>query len=82
MNFKVYNNSLTIPLMRCFVAVDINNDIRAKIASLQDQLKFPGIKLIEPQSLHFTLKFLGEIDEDNVIKVKESLEPLMDYETF
>ena len=75
-------NSLTIPDMRCFVAVDIDNDIKAKIASLQNQLGIPGIKLIEPQTLHFTLKFLGEIDEDSVSKVKESLGSLRDYETF
>ena len=68
--------------MRCFVAVDIDNDLKAKIASMQDKLNFPGIKLIEPHNLHFTLKFLGEINEDDVGKVKEILGSLRQHESF
>ena len=75
-------NSLTIPFMRCFVAVDIDSALRTKITSLQSQLGTQGIKLIHPEALHFTLKFLGEIDEDTVSKVKESLDFLKDYKAF
>jgi 2'-5' RNA ligase len=65
--------------MRCFIAVDIDNTLKAKIASLQNQIRIPGIKLIEPQNLHFTLKFLGEVDDGTIAKVKERLDSLKDF---
>ena len=68
--------------MRCFVSVDINNELKTRIASIQSQIGITGIKLTEPANLHFTLKFLGEIYENDVSKVGESLDSLRDYESF
>jgi len=59
--------------MRCFVAVDIDKELKAKIAQLQEYIVMDGIKLIPPENLHFTLKFLGELDEAAVDNVKTLL---------
>lgn len=59
--------------MRCFVAVDMPAKLTGKISQLQKELIGLDTKLVERQNLHFTLKFLGEVDEDFVKKVKNAL---------
>ncbi len=69
--------------MRCFVAVDLDPSLRRKIETLQKELAGLDTKLVEPENLHFTLKFLGEVDEALVNKVKELLRSLTaDHEPF
>lgn len=61
--------------MRCFIAIDLSNELKDRIISLQKTM--PGdIKLVEPENLHFTLKFLGEIDEDAIKEITERLSKL------
>ncbi|MEM1993875.1 MAG: RNA 2',3'-cyclic phosphodiesterase [Nitrososphaerales archaeon] len=62
--------------MRVFIAVDLENkDALAKLTALQRAIVETGadVKLVEPQNLHFTLKFLGEVDANLILKVKEAL---------
>lgn len=59
--------------MRCFVAVDLDSNLRQKVADLQKDLTGLDTKLVEPENLHFTLKFLGEADEGIVNEVKQIL---------
>jgi 2'-5' RNA ligase len=49
--------------MRCFVAVDIPEEIKERILPVQKELKELDTKLVERENLHFTLKFLGKIDK-------------------
>jgi 2'-5' RNA ligase len=65
--------------MRCFIALDISAAVRDEFAGLLEDLKASGadVKWTEPQNLHLTLKFLGEIGEDKVEKVKQALEGLV-----
>src|SRR3989338_2593423 len=56
--------------MRCFVAVDLAPELRKKVEALQKELAGLNTKLVEPENLHFTLKFLGEVDEDIVNKIR------------
>jgi len=58
--------------MRAFVAVEVGENARQKIAELQAQLP-SGIKRVEPENLHMTLAFLGEIDDGMAEKVKAAL---------
>lgn len=60
--------------MRCFVAVDLDPKLRQKVEELQKELAGLDTKLVEPHNLHFTLKFLGELDEGFVNKVNTKLE--------
>ena len=52
--------------MRLFIAIDINDDVRAAVAKLQQELKGRmknqnGLKWVNPELMHLTLKFLGEV---------------------
>ena len=59
--------------MRVFIAIDIPKNIRKEIVAIQNNLpEFSG-KKTEPENLHLTLKFLGEIDEEKVEEVKKKL---------
>lgn len=52
-------------VIRTFVAVLIDNDIRRRIAEVQSRLKqlAPDVKWVAPENFHITLKFLGNVDE-------------------
>ena len=59
--------------MRAFISIDIPKNIQKEIKKIQEQLpEFKG-KFTEAENLHLTLKFLGEIDEEKIKKVKEKL---------
>ena len=61
--------------MRCFIAIDIDDKIRNALGDLQHQLentsgiKKSDVKWVEPQNMHLTLKFLGEIKDRETVKV-------------
>ena len=59
--------------MRCFVAVELDEALRLKIAELQQQIRNYDVKLVEENNLHFTLKFLGEVTDSTLTKVKNAL---------
>ena len=59
--------------MRCFVAVDIPEEIKNKIKEVQQEFSSFDAKLVEPKNLHFTLKFLGEISENNIESISKKL---------
>ena len=59
--------------MRTFVAVEISNDNVIKcIRDFQSKVSIQA-KPVEPQNLHFTLQFLGEISEESCKKIKQNL---------
>jgi 2'-5' RNA ligase len=50
--------------VRTFIAIDLGKAIRDRLVSLQDNLARAGteVKWVEPDNLHLTLLFLGEVD--------------------
>ncbi len=48
--------------MRLFVALDIDADIRARIAAFRDRMRHlaPDVRWVGPETFHVTLQFLGE----------------------
>ncbi|MEP9410103.1 MAG: RNA 2',3'-cyclic phosphodiesterase [Candidatus Brocadia sp.] len=54
--------------VRLFVAVEITEEIRKKLAELQDELKRidADVSWVAPENLHITLKFIGYIDEEKI----------------
>ena len=71
--------------MRLFVAVDLTEDMRKKAAEIMNQLKGLDIdvKFVEPQNLHFTLKFIGEVDEGHVNEIEKSVsDAVRDFKPF
>ncbi len=63
--------------IRTFVAVDLEDPkIAAKIEEVQRGIEATdnGVKLVEPENLHITLKFLGSVDEALVPEIVRVLE--------
>lgn len=59
--------------MRCFVAVDVEEGLKDSIINLQKQLAGFDAKLVEKENLHFTLKFLGEVDPKRLEEAKDRI---------
>lgn len=57
--------------MRCFIAVELDNETRTILTNVQKNLVNLGVKgnFTRPENLHLTLKFLGEIDQSTYLKV-------------
>ena len=61
--------------MRVFIAIDIDEEIRAALSDLQQQfqskadIKKGDVKWVNPDNIHLTLKFLGEIKDEQVVDV-------------
>jgi len=59
--------------MRTFISLELPEEIRKEIIQIQKKIpEFSGRKT-EPENLHLTLKFLGEISEQEVEKIKARL---------
>ena len=59
--------------MRCFIAINLPERVKKEIEKIQESLpEFKG-KKTEPENLHLTLKFLGEIGKNDVLEVMERL---------
>jgi len=59
--------------MRSFISIDLPEEIKTEIQKVQKTLpNFVG-KLVEKENLHLTLKFLGEIDEEKLEKIRKIL---------
>jgi len=67
--------------MRCFIAINLPDRIKNKIAEITKELPDKGIKKVKPNNLHLTLKFLGEVSENNADKIKKILDKI-DYQKF
>ena len=50
-------------MIRSFIAINLPQETREKLAAIQDQLKKSraGVRWVKPGSIHLTLKFLGNI---------------------
>jgi 2'-5' RNA ligase len=54
--------------LRAFIAVELDPQLLPKVLELQREILSVGadIKAVEPENIHFTLKFLGEIPESRL----------------
>ena len=60
---------------RAFVAIDIDEDIRQKLVTAQQQLTATGgdLKLVEPENIHVTMKFLGDLSDNKIGAAADAL---------
>ena len=58
--------------MRAFIAIDLPIDIKNKIKQIQNHLKKSkiSVKWVKPENIHLTLKFLGNIEENQIDQIK------------
>lgn len=73
-------------MIRTFLAVELTEDLRAKLAGIQQDLRqrlsreFPKnvrVSWVQPSSIHLTVKFLGDIDEQLVEPMRDAIERAM-----
>ena len=69
--------------MRLFVGVDVGDAVRREVARVGSALtgkleaakKPPKIAWVKPAALHVTIKFIGEVDEPDLVRLQELLAP-------
>ena len=61
--------------MRLFVALDIDDAIREPVARFLDEIRdlAPDARWVRAESLHVTLKFIGEKSQDEAEKIRQVL---------
>lgn len=59
--------------MRLFIAIDLPETIKLTLEKLISKLNESeaDVKWVETKNIHLTLKFLGEVDEEKVEKIKQ-----------
>jgi 2'-5' RNA ligase len=62
--------------MRAFIAIELPREIKDSLVQLQDKLKSSSadVKWVEPNNIHLTLKFLGEIEDERLGRINSILE--------
>ncbi len=65
-------------MVRTFIAIDLTPEVRERMGGPQGTLSGCRARLtvVKPASIHITLKFLGEIDEKTLGRVREALETI------
>jgi 2'-5' RNA ligase len=64
--------------MRAFIAVDLSEEIRTRIAEIQQEFVGLGltqgaVKFVDAKQIHQTVKFLGNVPDDDVEQIKGAL---------
>ena len=65
--------------IRAFIAVDVEGEkLKHELVEFQQRLLSEGAdaKLVVPENLHLTLRFLGEIEEDVIQRIAEGMKAL------
>jgi len=59
--------------MRLFLAADLPKEIKDYVFALGSKVKEAKITWVSKKNLHITLKFLGEVHEKDLAKIKENI---------
>lgn len=71
--------------MRSFIAIDIPAKEKSTLARIQEELKGCGadVRWVNPDNLHLTMKFLGDIKDNDIDRILEILRGVCNqYSTF
>ncbi|MBQ6138692.1 MAG: RNA 2',3'-cyclic phosphodiesterase [Methanobrevibacter sp.] len=71
--------------VRSFLAIELKEDLVPKILDVQKEFKKTNanIKYVPSENMHFTLKFFGNIDEDMIDDISDSVEKVIkNYSSF
>jgi len=63
--------------IRSFIAIELPDELKLKLAQLEDQLKShrqPWVKWVSPEGIHITLKFLGNIAVEMTGAITKAIE--------
>jgi len=64
--------------MRAFTALEVSGQVLDSLVAFQDEIRKTGadVKMVERENLHFTVKFLGEISEEQAAEADSRLRRL------
>lgn len=62
--------------MRCFLAIEIEKEAKKELMKIQKQLPDAKMKLVGEENIHLTLKFLGEVEDFKINKIRETLKQI------
>jgi len=64
--------------MRLFIAIEIPKNIKEHLAEIQEKIKDNEnkIKFVKKEQIHFTLKFLGEVQPNIAEQIKNNLKKI------
>lgn len=71
--------------IRSFLAIEIEDELKDKIANIQDEFKETdtNIKYVSTKNMHITLKFFGDVDLDKLDEIKIAIEKVIkNYNSF
>ena len=63
--------------IRSFIAIELPDELKSELTRLEARLKSdnqPGVKWVNPDSIHLTLKFLGNIAADRTGEITRAME--------
>ncbi|MFC1980523.1 RNA 2',3'-cyclic phosphodiesterase, partial [Chloroflexota bacterium] len=63
--------------VRSFIAIELPDELKLRLARLQAQLKLGepySVKWVDPESIHLTLKFLGYVVADKIIDINGAMQ--------
>jgi 2'-5' RNA ligase len=65
-------------MIRSFIALEISPEIQAQLGQIQNQLKKSDadVKWVNPQNIHLTLKFLGNVSPEMIEQIKKVITKL------
>jgi len=68
--------------MRCFISIELPEEIKKELAKAEKDLQKIAeetkakLRIVKPENLHITIKFLGEISDDKINKIKDALKTI------
>ncbi len=75
---KSKQSSSSADILRTFIAIELDEPVRLALSTVQDELKprVPkgSVRWVDPNSIHLTLKFLGDTPKERLPELREALE--------
>ena len=64
--------------IRCFIALDLSDETRSELDRIIGVLQEAdaNVKWVKPTSIHLTLKFLGQVEEEKIARISERLKDI------
>ena len=61
--------------MRLFVAIELSGEVKASLIRAQSVLRkrCDGVRWLGEAAMHLTLKFLGDVDDNDVVETTEAV---------
>jgi 2'-5' RNA ligase len=63
--------------IRSFIAIELPDELRVELGKIQNSLitsQQNWVKWVKPDSIHLTLKFLGDISTDQIKEIRQAIE--------